>query len=73
MPKIKTNCFAYDRRARRCTALTQLQCEDGECGFFKTRQQADAALLASAKRRRALGVPLTARDLLMLEEGCQRS
>lgn len=44
MTKAKTDCFAYKpgqqspRRKAECTALDKLYCRDGECRFYKDRQ-----------------------------------
>lgn len=45
MAKAKTDCFAYNpgqykprRRKAECTALDKLYCRDGECRFYKDRQ-----------------------------------
>ena len=45
MTKAKTDCFAYKpgqqkppRRKAECTALDKLYCRDGECSFYKDRQ-----------------------------------
>lgn len=45
MTKAKTDCFAYKpgqqkppRRKAECTALDKLYCKEGECRFYKDRQ-----------------------------------
>lgn len=44
MTRAKTDCFAYKpgqqnpRRKAECTALDKLYCRDGECSFYKDRQ-----------------------------------
>ena len=45
MTRAKTDCFAYKpgqqkppRRKAECTALDKLYCRDGECRFYKDRQ-----------------------------------
>ena len=45
MTRVKTDCFAYKpgqqkppRRKAECTALDKLYCRDGECRFYKDRQ-----------------------------------
>lgn len=44
MTRAKTDCFAYrpgqqtPRRKAECTALDKLYCRDGECSFYKDRQ-----------------------------------
>ena len=44
MTRVKTDCFAYKpghqnpRRKAECTALDKLYCRDGECSFYKDRQ-----------------------------------
>ena len=45
MTRAKTDCFAYHpgqqkppRRKAECTALDKLDCRDGECRFYKERQ-----------------------------------
>ena len=47
MTRAKTDCFAYKpgqqkppRRKAECTALDKLYCRDGECRFYKERQDA---------------------------------
>lgn len=47
MTRAKTDCFAYHpgqqkppRRKAECTALDKLYCGDGECRFYKERQDA---------------------------------
>lgn len=37
--KVKHDCFAYDKKARECKALNELQCLSGECKFYKTEFQ----------------------------------
>ena len=46
MTRAKTDCFAYKpgqqkhpRRKAECTALDKLYCRDGECSFYKDRQE----------------------------------
>lgn len=34
---IKEDCFAYIPEKRRCKALNDLYCKNGECGFYKTK------------------------------------
>lgn len=44
MTRAKTDCFAYKpgrqnpRRKAECTALDKLYCKEGECRFYKDRQ-----------------------------------
>lgn len=40
--EIKKDCFAYDESEIRpkCMALNKLYCKVGECGFYKTANQA---------------------------------
>ena len=44
MTRVKTDCFAYKpgrqnpRRKAECTALDKLYCKEGECRFYKDRQ-----------------------------------
>lgn len=44
MTRSKTDCFAYKpgqqnpRRKAECTALDKLYCKEGECSFYKDRQ-----------------------------------
>lgn len=46
MTRAKTDCFAYrpgqqkpPRRKAECTALDKLYCRDGECRFYKDKEQ----------------------------------
>lgn len=36
---IKTDCFAYKKNLNRCGALEVLYCKDGECRFYKTKEE----------------------------------
>ena len=44
MARVKTDCFAYKpgqqnlRRKAECIALDKLYCKEGECRFYKDRQ-----------------------------------
>lgn len=44
MTRVKTDCFAYrpgrqnPRRKAECAALDKLYCKEGECRFYKDRQ-----------------------------------
>jgi len=35
---VKKDCFGYQPRTKRCTALTELVCRKHTCSFYKTRQ-----------------------------------
>lgn len=39
MPKVKTECFGYNPRAKRCTIMTETICRDRSCSFYKTREE----------------------------------
>ena len=36
---MKTNCFAYNKAAKKCTVLTETVCKKKECSFYKTVQR----------------------------------
>ena len=37
--KVKHDCFAYSKELRKCKALNDLYCRNGECKFYKTEFQ----------------------------------
>lgn len=42
MAEIKRDCFAFRVNGvgkPKCSALTDLYCKDGKCGFYKTMEQ----------------------------------
>ena len=39
MADVKTDCFGYNPRAKRCTIMTETICEDRNCSFYKTREE----------------------------------
>lgn len=47
MTRAKTDCFAYKpgqqipRRKAECTALERLYCKEGECRFYKSREDVE--------------------------------
>lgn len=49
MTRAKTDCFAYrpgqqnPRRKAECTALDKLYCKEGECSFYKDKEQQSEA------------------------------
>lgn len=49
MTRAKTDCFAYrpgqqnPRRKAECTALDKLYCKEGECSFYKDKEQQSVA------------------------------
>jgi hypothetical protein len=36
---IKYDCFAFDAKAWKCTALTKFECRKCECKFYKPKDQ----------------------------------
>ena len=36
----KTDCFGYDEKKCVCKILKKLYCENEECNFYKTKEQA---------------------------------
>lgn len=38
---MKTDCFAYKRNIKKCSALNELVCEKRKCSFYKTQKQFD--------------------------------
>lgn len=38
-PEIKTDCFAFMQKCRKCSVLNELICQKRECTFFKTQEQ----------------------------------
>ncbi len=50
MIKAKTDCFAYKpgqhtpRRKAECTALDRMYCREGECRFYKSREDVGGEL-----------------------------
>lgn len=35
MPKVNEDCFAYDKKKKKCRALKELECAKNECRFYK--------------------------------------
>ncbi len=40
MAEIKTDCFGYNKAAKKCTIMTETICRKSNCTFYKTREQA---------------------------------
>ena len=39
MAEIKTDCFAYKEKLKKCVALDDLYCKREECKFYKSKSQ----------------------------------
>ena len=39
MPKIKVNCFGYDKINGQCKVMEELICQKRNCTFYKTVEQ----------------------------------
>ena len=42
MPGIKTDCFAFMQKCKKCSVLTDTVCKKRECTFYKTQEQYDS-------------------------------
>ena len=53
----KTDCFAYCTKNVKpsCSALTEMICKNGECKFYKTREQFYEGLKKLSKIRQEYG------------------
>lgn len=36
--KVKTDCFAYNKKKRECDALSELICMNRKCSFYKHKE-----------------------------------
>lgn len=64
-------CSLYDMKSGCCKGLRVLICsEQRDCPFYKGKNEYKKQLIASAKRRRSLGMPLTSQEHeLLWKEG----
>lgn len=39
MQKVNEDCFAYDKKKKKCRALKELECAKKECRFYKNNNK----------------------------------
>lgn len=53
--EVKTDCFAYDTKEKRCRCLNDLYCQKEKCNFYQDKSQISQAHIKSAIRSYSRG------------------